>query len=358
MGQAVTYKEIMRAYEAAQNNAHNLHDRRLAYLYKTLPRVCEIDRELARIGLEWVRQALPGGKPVSGGNITNAPGDEGSPVDAPGVKDSLPNARTRYDALMREKAALLAAHNIPDNYLTDIYQCAMCQDTGYINTQSTTAERCACFKQKLIETGYAMSNLADVLARENFSTFDTKYYHEELLADEGLSPRKNIEHNRIKSERFVKNFKTKASNLLFHGPTGLGKTFLCHCIAKALLDEGNTVLYVTAPRLFKLIQTQQFNRSPEADAEEKLDAIQEADLLIIDDLGAEFSTIVTQSALFDVINQRLLDRRSVIISTNLTLDELEEHYTERIVSRLTGNYEWLKFFGDDIRVQQKKRSLV
>ncbi|MCL2364569.1 MAG: ATP-binding protein [Defluviitaleaceae bacterium] len=345
MGQATAYKKVMRWYETAQNDAHNLRDRRQANLYKTLPRVHEIDREMAKLGLSLARLALG--------------------ADTAAVKQSGDTARAAYSQLAEEKAALFQSAGIPDNYLNDVYQCAACADTGFVNTQTAVAERCTCLKQKLIDQYYTMSNLGDVLARENFGTFRPEYFCEEMHPDVGLSPRKNIESIRKAAELFVKqvaenraqDFAKSTQNMLFYGTTGLGKTFLCHCIAKALLDTGCTVLYVTAPRLFKLIQTQQFNRSNADDTEEKLDAVQEADLLILDDLGAEFSNIITDSALFDVVNQRLLDGRATVISTNLTLGELEEQYTERIVSRFIGNYKWFKFFGDDLRVKQAERML-
>ena len=331
MGQATN--EIRRAYEAAQNAAFNLRDRRQASLYKALPRVVDIDRELAQLGLALVRLSLSQG------------GD---------VQERLAAVRAGQEALTQEKAALMAAQGIPENYLTDIYHCGLCEDTGFIN--ATT--RCACFTQQLIDRYYTMSSLGEVLARENFANFTLKYYSERVLPDEGLSPRKNMERLRKAAEDFAKNFYCEASNLLFYGPTGLGKTFLCHCIAKAALDAGHTVLYITAPRLFKMVQAMQFSRGTVDDVAEKLDAVETCDLLILDDLGAEFSTVVTDSALFDVLNQRLLDRRSTVISTNLSMGELEEQYTERIISRVVGNYRRFKFFGDDIRVKQRELSLV
>ena len=345
MGQAAAYKEVMRHYETAQNDAMNLRDRREANLYQTLPRVRDIEREMAKLGLSLARMVL-------------------QPSTA-----SVEATRAAYERLAAEKAALLQSAGIPDDYLTDIYQCAVCQDTGYINKHTANAERCACLKQRLIDQYYTMSNLGEVLARENFGAFRANYFCEVMQPDEGLSPRKNMELIRKESERFVqdltnhssnhpsKDFAKPVRNLLFYGATGLGKTFLCHCIAKAALDAGLTVLYVTAPRLFKLIQAQQFNRQGAADADEKLDAVQDADLLILDDLGAEFSNIITDSALFDVVNQRLLDGRATVISTNLTLGELEEQYTERIVSRFIGNFKWFRFFGEDLRKKQSERLL-
>jgi len=343
VGQATAYKEVMRRYETAQNDAHNLRDRRQANLYKTLPRVQEIDREMAKLGLSLARLALN----------TNQPSGTAS----------VEMTRVAYDTLAQEKSALFESAGIPENYLTDIYQCAACADTGFINAQTASAERCACLKQKLIDQYYTMAGLGDVLARENFGTFRADYFCEAMHPDEGLSPRKNIESIRKSAELFVKQITATQpqdfakTNLLLYGTTGLGKTFLCHCIAKATLDAGCTVLYVTAPRLFKLIQAQQFNRQGAADTEDRLEAVQDADLLILDDLGAEFSNIITDSALFDVVNQRLLDGRATVISTNLTLGELEEQYTERIVSRFIGNYKWFKFFGDDLRVKQAERML-
>lgn len=354
------YNDIMRELQAAQNAAHSLRERRQADLYKRFPRLAEIDRELAQTGLRLARGAL-------------AKAGTAASKDAQSI-------RTAHADLVNERAALLSTHGVPENYLSDVYQCAKCNDTGFVTHER---QHCACLKQRLIDQYYSLSNLSGVLARENFSVFNSGLFSDRRAEEFGLSPRKNIELVRKEAERFIasrfakKEFceevgfaklvrKTPGvaegvasadspSNLLLSGPTGLGKTFICHCIAKAVLDAGFTVLYVTAPQLFKQIQAQQFGRG---EADERLNAVTDADLLILDDLGAEFSTIVTDSALFDVVNQRLLDERATVISTNLTLDELKEQYTERIVSRFVGYYKELRFFGDDIRVKKRERSLM
>jgi DNA replication protein DnaC len=332
MGQTSVFKEIMREYESDQNAAQNLRERRQAALYKSLPRLRDIDREMSGVGLRLAKLAMSGGKNVA-------------------------DVRASYDSLVREKKGLLAAGGIPDDYLTDIYRCNLCEDTGYVGRQSVNPQQCACFKQRLINRYYTLSNLKDVLAKENFGTFKLSHFSQEKIENEGLSPRDNIKAIHKIAERFVKNFKSGAENLIFYGATGLGKTFICHCIAKALLDEGYIVLYITAPRLFKMIQDNHFNRDNTNDSTEQLSLVQDADLLILDDLGAEFSTIVTDSALFEVINQRLLDKKSTVISTNLTKQEILGQYTERIASRFIGYYNMLYFFGEDIREKKKIKSL-
>jgi len=332
MAHADIFKEIQREYETERNAALALRDRRRAALYKAQPRLHAIDQQLMENGLFMARLAL-------------------------GLGHDTAAVRTTAETLAAEKAAILAKEGIPEDYLTDVFRCAICEDTGYTHKQEPNPVCCTCLKQRLINKCYSLSNLGDVLAKENFGTFKLNHFSQTVLENEGLSPRDNMKALRRISERFTNPFAPGADNLLFYGTTGLGKTFLCHCIAKAVLDAGYTVLYVTAPRLFKLIQDNHFNRGGAPYAEEQLNAVHEADLLVLDDLGAEFSTIVTDSALFDVLNQRLLENRSTVISTNLTTDELEEQYTERIVSRFIGNYKWFKFFGDDLRVKRAERML-
>ena len=151
---------------------------------------------------------------------------------------------------------------------------------------------------------------------------------------------------------FVENFESKKENLLFYGNTGLGKTFLCSAIAKEIAHKGHTVMYNTASRLFKALEKERFAKKEDNEFNQMSisDDILGVDLLIIDDLGTEFGTIVTSSELFDIINIRLIEHKPVIISTNLTPDRLQDQYSDRIASRIVGEYKCLKFFGDDIRI--------
>ncbi|MDR1664151.1 MAG: ATP-binding protein [Clostridiales bacterium] len=322
------YKEVMRQYDADRSRAAALLDARRKQVFEKLPRAREIENELAAVGISLTRAVL-GGSPDSAGKL-----------------------RLASAALKDERVALFKKNKIPADFFTDIYKCKNCSDTGYIETPSGVPERCACLKQRLIEAYYGISHIKNVLAEENFDTFDLRYYSTEIIEDEGLSPHVNMQAVLRTAMQFVQRFDGEFQNLLLYGDTGLGKTFLCNCIAKDLLDRGKTVLYVTAPRLFRVVEDYRFNRDRTEEPDEMIDAATEAELLILDDLGAEFSTVVTVSALFDIINQRLLSKKPTVISTNLSQKGLSQ-YSERTTSRFLGYYKMLKFFGDDIREMKK-----
>ena len=330
MGHKSVYKEIMRSYELSRSNAETLLEERRAALYHRLPRLYDIDRKLSEIGLSLAKLALT--KDESG----------------------LAQARAESEALKQEKDTLLAANGIPEDYLTAIYSCMTCSDTGFKPPLlGQLPERCSCLKQKLVEAYYSLSNIKGILEEENFDTFDARCFSPNIVESEGISPLTNMQAIYRMTTDFVQDFGVKFDNLLLYGRTGLGKTFMCHCIAKDLLDAGYTVLYLTAPRLFKIVEDYRFNRDSMEEPDEMMDAVADVDLLILDDLGAEFVTVVTSSALFDIVNQRLLAKKPMVISSNLSPQELERHYSERIVSRFTGHYRMLKFFGEDIRVKKK-----
>ena len=324
------YREVMQDYEASRNKAQALQSERRAALYRSFPQVEEIDKALSAIGLSLARLALSG--------------------DA----QALQQARAKAEALKEEKSAILTANGVAEDYLTAVYRCMACEDTGYKPAApGQIPQRCACLKQRMVEAYYSLSNIKGVLSEENFDTFDHRCFSPNIIEAEGISPQTNMRAVYRMATDFVQDFNATFSNLLLYGRTGLGKTFVCHCIAKDLLDAGHTVLYLTAPRLFKLIEDYRFNREALDEPDEMLEAVTDVDLLILDDLGAEFVTVVTSSALFDIINQRLLAKKPTVISTNLSPPELERHYSERIVSRFTGYYQMIKFFGEDIRVKKK-----
>jgi len=329
----MTYKaafnKVMRDYEFARDHANILLEKRKAEVYSRVPEIEKIDQALAKLGASLARMALAG--------------------DENGMKEARDQA-----ALLKNKRQALLKNNFDGDYLTIPYRCTDCQDTGYRqNAPGYPAERCPCLKQRLINEYYSLSNMKEVLQDENFDTYDVRLFSDNIIPNEGLSPYKNMQNVHRLATKFVTDFDSEFNNLLLYGEPGLGKTFVCHCIAKDLLDAGRTVLYLTAPRLCKVLEDYRFNRESLAEPNEMLAAVDEVDLLILDDLGAEISTVVTSAALFDIINQRLLTRKHTVISTNLTPQALAAQYSERIVSRFGGNYQMIKFFGEDIRVKKK-----
>ena len=329
MNYKTIFRDVMRDYQQARDSAEDALAARKAEAYRLLPELQEIDRSLAKLGLSLARLAIAGDTTTMG------------------------EVRQQTDTL-KERREQLITTTFGADYLTLQYRCKSCQDTGYEpSTGGKPNRRCACLTQRLVNEFYSLSNIKTALAEENFDTYDFRLFSTELIPTEGLSPHANMQSVYRHAMNFATNFDTEFANLLLYGEPGLGKTFVCHCIAKDLLDSGKTVLYLTAPRLCKVLENYRFNRENMADPEELLTQIDEVDLLILDDLGAEFPTVVTSSALFDIINQRLLTRKHTVISTNLHPAALEQQYSERIVSRFWGNYKLIKFFGEDIREKKK-----
>ena len=255
---------------------------------------------------------------------------------------SFDEYRRKLDDLRMEKEALMKCYHISPEDLQMQYRCADCKDTGYIEN-----EKCHCFRQKIIDEMYQQSNLREILKEENFSTLSYKYYDE-----------KNIEKMRIAIEtckKFTETFDKSFENILLCGTVGIGKTFLSNCIAKEILDQGHSVLYLSAFQLFDLMAKNTFSgNSPKSESVAKqYPHIFDCDLLIIDDLGTELANNFTMAGFFLVINERILRKKSTLISTNLSPEEILTTYTERTASRIISNYTMLKLSGNDIRLTKK-----
>lgn len=327
------YNAVMIEYSHRQSLAARERQRRREEVAGKIPDMPELEELYGRNLASMMRQA----------SAAIGAGDGG--YDAAAFSECVQTLRD----LSRRRAAALEENGYPRDYLTNAYSCAACKDTGFAG-----GERCNCFKQRLTEKYYDLSNILRLSKDECFENFDFRYYSEAVDADHGISPHDNIRTIYAASRNFTKKFGAEFQNLLLYGDTGLGKTFLCNCIARELLDSQHTVLYDTAPRIFKKMEEQRFSKEyADAGANEELEMLFDAELLILDDLGSEFMTVVTNTGLFDVINRRIIDKRPTIISTNLSLNDLQSHYSDRIVSRLFGNYLMLNFFGEDIRVQKK-----
>lgn len=319
------YKEVLREYDALRTQkAAELRERRET-LYQKFPRLEEIERELSLLGVSTAKLVL---------------------MQPESREIALAELREKQEALKAERNALLAKHCLSPSLLQVEYACENCKDTGYRGDV-----QCSCMKHKLMDRLYDQSNVRDIIKLENFDTFDLRLFSDQVVAAEGISPRECALKNLRTTMAFAENF--TGGNLLLYGESGTGKTFFCNCIAKEVLERGKTVLYLTAGQLFRQLEELRFHRDEE---EETLDwdaELLEADLLIIDDLGTEFATMFTASELFRIINDRKLRKRPVVISTNLDYQALMEQYSDRVMSRIIGEYTVMKCFGDDIRMKKK-----
>lgn len=320
------YDQIMREYDQKQLRNRRLTFSRLGAAYASLPRLKEIDDAIASCSITQAKKRLEGD--------TNA----------------LLQLKEQLAAYRNEKAALLKEEGYDDNYFEPLYDCKDCKDTGYID-----GKKCHCFQQAIINKVYAQSNIKNILERENFNEFRLDYYSDsEVDPITERTPKQTAVAARAACENFVETFDDKPKNLFFYGNTGVGKTFLTNCIAKELLDKGYSVIYFTAFQLFDILSKGVFEK--DADAIEAHKNIFDCDLLIIDDLGTEFSNSFTTSQLFLCVNERILRQKSTIISTNLSMNQMLESYSERTLSRISSNYTVLKLHGEDIRIKKRKIS--
>lgn len=239
---------------------------------------------------------------------------------------------------------LLTAAGYPADYLETPYTCKKCEDTGFVNGYS-----CECRKQLL--KAVAKSRLEAVSPSKSceFGDFDLTLYPTEIDPSYGISPRRRMNEIFEYCRCYADDFGRNSDSLFMHGATGLGKTHLSLAIANVVAEKGFEVVYGSAQNLLSALEREKFGGG-NGDKEKEL---LECDLLIIDDLGSEFSTQFTVAAIYNIINTRINLGKPVIISTNLTGEELEAKYTQRITSRIIGSYISLLFIGNDIRQLKK-----
>ncbi|MCR5829113.1 MAG: ATP-binding protein [Lachnospiraceae bacterium] len=317
---------ILAQYDEKRRNARYSLDERRARVYDKCPEIENLDRKVARESFDRAKRSLL--------------------ADDPNALEGLEEDNRKVAAL---KEKLLVENGFPPDYLKIKYECDICQDRGFIGNV-----RCSCFKKALSELLLKDSNMSRLLEAENFDTFDASLFSNDpshIDKSIGMTPYENIMSVLARSERFVNTFDETHGNILIYGPTGVGKTFISSCIAKALIDSSHSVLYHTAASLFSTLEEKRFGTGDKELAQKNEEHIFECDLLIIDDLGSEFYTQFTASSLFNVINERQLAGRSTIISTNLSFEKIVYNYSERTYSRICKYYDLFKIIGDDLRAR-------
>lgn len=310
------YDAIMREYEETQIKNRHILEEHFEEVYDLIPEYKAIDDSISELALSLGRKRILGDK------------------------DALKNLDEQIAEKRERKAALLKEYNFPIDYLDPIYKCKECKDTGYVG-----GKQCTCLKQTILRTLYSQSNVEDVLQRENFKTLTFDYYAESEI--------EQMEYIVEKCKNYALNFDNEYKNLLISGKPGVGKTFLTNCIAKELLDTGHSVIYFTSYQLFDTLSQYTFSYDSPDELVKIREDIFSCDLLIIDDLGTENANSFVASQLFLVINERDIRQKSTIISMNLTLEELNERYSERNLSRIVGKYDFIKPDIQDIRFKKR-----
>lgn len=303
--------------------------RRREAVYQAVPRIREIDRELRSTMSQILSSALRRGA------------DPG-----PAIR----RIRDGNLSLQEEKRRLLTEHGYPADFLEEKPKCPICGDSGYNGSALCRCLRGYYAKEQLRE----LSQMLD-LGNQSFDTFSLDWYAQTPDPQWGLSPRENMEAVYETCVHYASHFGKGSGNLLLSGAPGLGKTFLSAAIAREVSQRGFSVVYDTAGHVFSQFESRKFDRDEDGEAQAAVERCLRCDLMILDDLGTELTTAFTQSALYELINGRLLAGKPMVISTNLLLADLEKRYSPQIVSRLKGEYELLAFFGEDIRRLKRER---
>lgn len=318
--------EVMKRARArlaeAKADRESENQQHLAQAYRQVPRLREIDRQL-RLTMALAAQA-----------VFSQGGDVQSAMDA---------AKEKNLALQREREDLVRA-NFEEGYLDDSPICEKCGGSGYVGTAM-----CECLRELCRQEQKKELTLLNV-GRETFDQFRLDYYPDRMDPKLGVNIRAVMEKTYQTCRKYAMGFHEKSGNLLFSGDTGLGKTFLSACIARAVADRGYSVVYESAGHLFSKLERAKF--SADEDARDEVKKYNACDLLIVDDLGTEMPGQFTTAALYSLVNDRLLSGKAMIISTNLNVDDLGRRYSAQIASRLRGSFTRVAFLGEDIRVKR------
>ena len=319
------YNSLQREYSAKRLRNLSTEDKRRSEIYEKIPEYKELDESLSSMSMRRGREFLKGDK------------------------SALLSLREELFLLKTKKTQLLKQNGYPEDYLEPIYDCKLCKDTGYVTDENGQSQKCRCFREKEIEILYDQSNIRELIKKDNFQTLSFDYQTGE--------DRERFENAVSICQNFVRNFSKDYSNLFIYGSVGTGKSFLSGCIANELLKKGHSVLYFSSVSFFETIANYTFGGKEKFEGTSIYEDLKDCDLLIIDDLGTEMNNSFVTSSLLNIINERHLNRKATIISSNLDPGQIEKLYTPRVFSRIISNYYLCKLTGNDIRLEKKKREM-
>ena len=315
------YAEVNSKFNKRKEQMKDLHEQRKQQIYAEIPQIREIDDNLSSLAYKMFLSVSGGTEPVAA---------------AEAFRDTA-------EKLNEKKKKLLVKAGFKPDYLSRTVYCTKCNDTGLIGNK-----RCDCYNKLLIKELMDHSNLSSSMKKQTFDTFSLDFYSKEKHGREKITPADNMKSILNECLRFVDGFGKDNRNLLLYGAPGLGKTFLSSSVANAVMQKGFTVLYQSASAIFSELENIKFKNADINLTAELLNV----DLLIIDDLGTEFISSFTESEFFRILNSRIIDEKSMIINTNLSLRDIKNTYSDRILSRIIGNFDAFKFYGEDIRLKK------
>ena len=308
----------------AKEDRESENRQHLAVAYARVPRIREIDMELRRTMAQAAQAAF-------------LQGSDG--------RELLEKVRLQNLELQQERA-ILAKENFEEGFLDESPICDNCGGSGYVGTTMCECLLELCRQEQKKEISILSGG------RENFSHFNLDYYPDRLDPKYGASPRTIMERNFQYIRRYALTFSPASDNLLFVGGTGLGKTYLAACVARAVADRGYSVVYETANHLLAKLEQAKF--SPNEENRREAEKLVSCDLLILDDLGTEMPGQFTTAALYSLLNDRLLAGKPMLITTNLNKDEMTRRYSPQIASRIYGGFVGKSFVGEDIRILKNR----
>lgn len=322
---AYSAEVIRRARERlaqAREDRESENRQHLADAYEKCPRIRQIDLQLRRTMAQAAQAAFRKGS------------DGRAEMDA---------IRQENLALQQERAQLVGQY-FEEGYLDDSPICTVCGGSGYVGSNMCECLRELCRQEQKKELTFLSAG------KDRFEQFSLDYYPDRLDPVMKVNVRSLMERNLQMCRRYAATFSEKSPNLLFSGDTGLGKTFLSACIARVVADRGYSVVYESASHLFGKLERAKFYNDEQARQDSQ--RYTDCDLLIVDDLGTEMPSQFTTSALYTLINDRILYGRPMILSTNLNTEDFSRRYSSQVASRLNGNFQRIPFLGEDIRAKK------
>ncbi|MDO4594268.1 MAG: ATP-binding protein [Tissierellia bacterium] len=315
------YHNAIKKLERIRDAYRKENERRKKEIYKKINEIYIIDKNINHLGFSAMSKAFNG-------------------------KNASDNLK-KIEQLKKRKQELLVENGYPKDYLERKYHHKKCKDSGYVN-----GKICTCLNQLLIEERYNMSNVKDIIKYENFENFDVNLFSKNSYSNYDLSPRENIDLILEQIKDYMEKFpNTDKFNIFLFGDVGRGKTYLLNCLAKSMLESNYSVIYQTAPKLFGFLSEYYYAFTETKEKlKDKYDELFNCDILIIDDLGAEFTrTGLDNANLFEIVNERIINHKAIFISTNYDFEAFLKIYGKRITSRIVSSSLIFEIYGRDLR---------